>query len=476
MISACHKLLLYLLFCLAFQNLYAQKKVGQTAKKPELRIDSVRLVPDADRWVKAGDELRIEMFGAPGQKAFFLDDQPLAEVSPGIYRGRYIVRQDDLFHDEPVEAYVHSGDNIVSRETGAKVRYLANDTSALSAKKRTSLYYGLGDDRLGGAKMGTIDSAIRLRICGKVGDMYQTRLAADRTAWLAEEDIRFDGQTFDAEPALSGSWMIKSEGKYDVLKLSLPQRRPYISFTEIDPATITIDLFNVNSNTNWITQRGTMPAISNSWYEQPSEGVLRVHLRLAANQLWGYRIGYEGNTLVVRVKHAPEKLQLSDLKIVLDAGHGGTNLGAKGASGQLEKNITLQIVQKLGKQFERAGAQVFYTRKEDVTLDMPTRIDIAEAADPDLMISIHCNSSGNKTVQGTSTYYKHVAFKPLSQYIQNEDLKLGLADFGNVGSFNFSLNSPTAFPNVLVETAFISNTTDEQKLLDEKFQQSLANS
>ncbi len=53
-------------------------------------------------------------------------------------------------------------------------------------------------------------------------------------------------------------------------------------------------------------------------------------------------------------------------------------------------------------------------------------------------------------------------------------LELGLKEYGNVGSFNFMLNSPIEYPNALVETVFISNPEDEMKILDENFQQQMA--
>jgi len=52
-------------------------------------------------------------------------------------------------------------------------------------------------------------------------------------------------------------------------------------------------------------------------------------------------------------------------------------------------------------------------------------------------------------------------------------LELGLKDYGNTGSFNFMLNSPTEYPNALIETLFLSNLDEEAKILDEKFQQQM---
>jgi N-acetylmuramoyl-L-alanine amidase len=77
-------------------------------------------------------------------------------------------------------------------------------------------------------------------------------------------------------------------------------------------------------------------------------------------------------------------------------------------------------------------------------------------------------------VQGTATFYHYAGFKPLANQIYARLLELGLAQFGVVGSFNFALNGLTQLPNVLVETAFISNPDDEMKLLERGFREQLA--
>ncbi len=90
------------------------------------------------------------------------------------------------------------------------------------------------------------------------------------------------------------------------------------------------------------------------------------------------------------------------------------------------------------------------------------------------LISIHLNSSGNKSAKGTSTYYRYIGFRLLSQKILDRMLELKLNNFGNIGSFNFSLSGPTEYPNCLVEIAFLSNEEDEKRILDEKFHKDVA--
>ena len=131
------------------------------------------------------------------------------------------------------------------------------------------------------------------------------------------------------------------------------------------------------------------------------------------------------------------------------------------------------MAKALQEELTKKDAEVFMTRSTDTTLSMNERLALVQGAQPDLLISIHLNSSGRATVKGTSTYYRYIGFRPLSTAVLNEMYKLDLADFGNIGSFNFTLNGATDFPNTLVEVAFLSNAEDEARIRDEKFQRNV---
>ena len=112
------------------------------------------------------------------------------------------------------------------------------------------------------------------------------------------------------------------------------------------------------------------------------------------------------------------------------------------------------------------------TREKDTSLSMPERIMYLRDKNPDLLISIHLNSSGVDSIQGVSTYYRYIGFRPLSMAILNKMKELDLKEYGNIGSFNFSLSGPTDYPNCLVEVAFLSNKEDEKKILNPCLSQS----
>ena len=161
--------------------------------------------------------------------------------------------------------------------------------------------------------------------------------------------------------------------------------------------------------------------------------------------------------------------------IAIDAGHGGTNTGASGITTKIrEKEYTLLFAKALEKLLIKKGATVIMTRSSDTTIDNKDRVLFLQEQKPRLFISIHLNSSSKKEVQGVSTYYKHVGFRPLSVSILQKMLELDLNEFGNVGNFNFTPNAITDFPNCLVEVAFLSNEEDEKKILDSKFHKKVA--
>ena len=337
------------------------------------------------------------------------------------------------------------------------------------------LKYGPGIDRLGGAKMTYLDTAVVLQVADSLKDDYIVRLSQNLHAFIPKENVKLCPDLRKKEFYLTSSWGVYGDEKNDYVTIGLDERLPYQSIQLIDPSRIVIDIYGATANTNWITQLKTASEITNVYHEQVEDGVFRVTIQLKHKQNWGYSINYKNNTLIVKVKRQPQRLYIKHLKIAIDAGHGGSSLGATGVkTGIEEKKLNLQIAKYLERELKRNGAEVFMTRDEDIDLSMVDRSLLLREANPDLLISIHHNSSSNGQVKGVSTYYRYIGFKPLSVNILNRMLELGLNNFGNIGSFNFSLNGPTEYPNCLVEVAFMSNETDEKRINDPHFQKEVA--
>lgn len=338
-----------------------------------------------------------------------------------------------------------------------------------------SLKYGPGTDRLGGAKMTYLDTAIVLQVVDSLIDDYIVRLSANHKAFIPKENIQFNQEFKKPAYTLTSSWKVSGDEKQDYVSIYLDERIPYKSFQLIDPSRIVVDIYGATGNTNWITQLKSAKEIKNVYHEQTEDDVFRVTIELKHSQHWGYSISYKKKTLVIAVKRQPEQLNMRHLKIAVDAGHGGSNSGATGVkTGVKEKDCNLQIARQLEKYLKRYGAEVFMTRSADVDLSMVDRTLMLREANPDLLISIHHNAAGNADVKGVSTYYRYIGFKPLSVAVLDQMMELGLDDFGNVGSFNFSLSGPTEYPNCLVEVAFLSNEADEKRIVLPSFQRDVA--
>lgn len=93
-------------------------------------------------------------------------------------------------------------------------------------------------------------------------------------------------------------------------------------------------------------------------------------------------------------------------RVVIDAGHGGHDEGTRGPTGLLEKDLVLDVAQRLGTLVEqRLGAEVIYTRSTDVFVPLEERTAIANRAEADLFLSIHANSSPIKSISGSDVYF-----------------------------------------------------------------------
>ena len=337
------------------------------------------------------------------------------------------------------------------------------------------LEYGLGIDRLGGAKMTYLDTGVTIKVVDSTIVNYKVQLSKDHFAYLPKQNFQRENDIKLLPYYLTNSWRVSGDDRYDYVTVTLDEKLPYRSMQQINPSKIVVDIFGATGNTNWITQLSTAEEIKNVYHEQLEDDVFRVIIELKNKQHWGYSIYYQEKRLVIRVKRQPAEPDLKNLKVAVDAGHGGDNNGARGITTKiLEKEYTLLFAKQLEKLLLDENADVFMTRDKDTTLNMPDRILTLQKEDPHFLISIHLNSSARDSIRGTSTYYRHIGFRPLSQYILKDLLELGLKEFGNIGSFNFALSGPTEYPNCLVEVAFLSNKEDEQLILDPEFHKAVA--
>ncbi len=469
-----------------------EKQIQYTFKLPapeiavsSFSIERIQSFPEGDLMLQVGDEINFKAKAYPDCVVKVADKYQLFEMPDsttkglkGIYQGKYIVQEKDTFLNQKIKVSLISSDGkIISKETSNRFSVMTKNTAdvVMTKGRLAHLLFGLGDDRLGGAKMGYIDSLIPLKVVGKVNSNYKVRLASSRTAFIPDDVVdNMPPGTFSPS-SLSGKIRVFGDTMYDYISVQLFNRQPYQSFQLTDLSKIIVDIFGTTNNTNWIDQLESAKEVKNVSYEQVADEVFRLNITLKHQQHWGHFIYYNGNNLVIKIKRLPPKLSLKNLVIAIDAGHGGANTGAVGPTGIAEKNLTLPVAIKLQLLLEKEGAKTIMTRTTEQYFDNKERILFYRDSTPDLLLSLHLNAANDPIrVGGTSTFYRYEGFRPLSHAIYKRMLELGLKEYGNNGSFNFMLNSPTEYPNALIEMLFLSNPEEEMKILDESFQQKIA--
>jgi N-acetylmuramoyl-L-alanine amidase len=207
--------------------------------------------------------------------------------------------------------------------------------------------------------------------------------------------------------------------------------------------------------------------------------------------------------------------------IVIDPGHGGPDSGAVGSKGLAEKNVTLDIAQRLKQLLEKEhGLKIILTRTDDVLVPLEERTALANRNAADLLISIHTNASVKRSARGSETFFLSAAktdearaaaalenssirFEPPgSSPVGSADLEYILMDLvqseyqresqdlagmiqrrltdelpipgRGVNQAGFVVLNKAYMPAVLVETAFISNQKEEGLLKKSSFRQKIA--
>lgn len=157
------------------------------------------------------------------------------------------------------------------------------------------------------------------------------------------------------------------------------------------------------------------------------------------------------------------------MKILLDAGHGGSAPGAVNeVVGIAEKDVTLAVVQRLGELLEAEGHAVLYTRIGDTTISPPARLALIRKWKPEIFVSVHCNASTNDSAHGIETWYADENDLDLAKSVQTELVEAtGLFDRGvkkDVKGLAVLKDYDT--PSILTEIGFIRSEEDIEAIMN----------
>lgn len=337
-----------------------------------------------------------------------------------------------------------------------------------------------------------------LSVLAKSGDWFQVSLGNGSTGWIASWLT-----TAYNEPAPSrggGTEVLfapLSEGKnFRILEsagrpvIALEGWQQNESIATIDKATKTISL-QLDGTTN-INYNGNLTRLGIQNIKIMPQGN-KTLITLVCGFTPGISTEFDTskNTAYLNIEADMQQSLVGKL-IVLDPGHssiqsgGGLDPGAIGPITRLqERTVNLAVALKLKNLLENAGARVLMTHTYSTNLSLAGRAAVANNNSADIFVSIHADSNNNRGLSGHTTFYYAPASNPvlasqrynrqkLAIMIQRELVRVvGRQDRGVIER-NYAVLRETRVPSVLVETAFLSNPTEEILLGQEPFRQKLA--
>lgn len=160
--------------------------------------------------------------------------------------------------------------------------------------------------------------------------------------------------------------------------------------------------------------------------------------------------------------------------VVIDAGHGGHDLGGIRGQKVLEKVVALDVAQRLRKQLDRAGFRTVMTRNADVFVSLGERVAIANAHRDAIFVSVHFNAAPRVGARGVETFYATRNSRPIAAHIQRQLISLPLTGNRGVKHAEFYVLRRNGVRAALTECGFLTNPEDTALAIRSSYRQRLA--
>lgn len=324
----------------------------------------------------------------------------------------------------------------------------------------------------------------------------------------------------------------KVQGKNIILEDKIKKSGPSLYNVEVHNLGFTKAVFYFTENVNYFLKEGPHQIA----LELPKNTAINIG-SLKLNDPFISSISYKGNIVLITLKiddwslshytlsspfriilditKSKEKKQIEKkegmggFKVILDPGHGGSDIGATGPSGLQEKEVVLKIALHLRDILKEKGINCLLTREKDEDLSIEERANFANSHKGDLFISIHNNAFKTKSIKGTETYYLSTQpfeeiYKNDAENLQNTSIDLILWDLAQskylkdsaylaelvqreldllweipprgIKQAPLKVLSGVLMPAVLIEVGFISNPEEEKLMQKDDFLYRIAQS
>lgn len=160
--------------------------------------------------------------------------------------------------------------------------------------------------------------------------------------------------------------------------------------------------------------------------------------------------------------------------VVIDAGHGGHDTGARSRWGGMEKNAALDTALRLDPKLRAAGFNTVLTRRGDYFIPLSERTRISNSQENAIFVSLHYNDARSRTARGIETFYKSKPSRKIAERIQASVTSLPGVMSRGVKTANFWVLRQNEYPAVLVEGGFFSNPNEGRRCASPAYRESLA--
>ena len=325
------------------------------------------------------------------------------------------------------------------------------------------------------SRLTPLPKGTRATVTGRDGEW----LRLDYGVWIKASETQIISNAAPPQTLIRSIRATQTDGWTDI---QFPLQVPVPFTVQQDDRTFTLTLYNTTAQTDTILLSDD-PIIQRLDWQQTTSGQVQYTFHLKTDQQWGYKLRYEGTTLILSLRHPPtlgtSRLPLTGIRIMLDPGHGGPeDLGSRGPTGTAEKDVTLTLAKLLRDRLEARGATVSLTREADIDLDLRPRIDAINQVEPTIALSLHYNAlpdNGNaEQTAGVGAFWYNPQAHSLAMFLHHY-LTQNL-DRPSYGVFwnNLALTRPTVAPTVLLELGFMINPTEFEWITDPRQQEKLA--
>ncbi|NJR50340.1 MAG: N-acetylmuramoyl-L-alanine amidase [Leptolyngbyaceae cyanobacterium CSU_1_3] len=325
------------------------------------------------------------------------------------------------------------------------------------------------------SRLTPLPQGTRATITGRQGDW----LRLDYGAWINRKEVKIFPGSVPVRSLIRG---IISRQIPNWTEIRFPLQAPVPVSLHQTQTTLKLILHNTTAQTDTIRLTRDR-LISRLDWQQPQPGTVEYTFTFETPQQWGYKLRYQGTTLILSLRHPPKPnpKSLSGFKILLDPGHGGPeDPGSVGPTGYPEKDIALLITKALRDQLVQRGATVLLTRDADIDVLLGDRISLINQQEPTIALSLHYNALPDDgdaaNTQGIATFWYNAQSHDLATFLH--DHLTQTLDRPSYGIYwnNLALTRPTVAPAVLLELGFMINPIEFEWITNPQAQQKLVQS